>query len=215
MLVAGTLIFLAISRRAELGPLPIPGASTATAPTTAETSPPSAQPPDPAAAAALKACRAKVEAADEVLTTAKTGMRHWSEHVQAQTDGNAGKITAGEMDDIFDRTMKAGDEDEKRYQAAVKSYKAQDGKCGNVPGASAQVSQRLARCAERGRAQDPVLDAAHDGMEDWMKHLGEMRRSAKGKIHNPQQKWLQTWRAAPKNIKAYDHAADKFSAPDC
>ena len=50
-------------------------------------------------------------------------------------------------------------------------------------------------------------------MEDWIKHLGDMRRSEQGKIHNPQQKWLKTWRAAPKNIDAYDEAADKFSTP--
>ena len=60
-----------------------------------------------------------------------------------------------------------------------------------------------------------MLAAADDGMEDWVKHLGDMRRSEQGKIHNPQQKWLETWRAAPKNIDAYDEKAEKFSAPDC
>ena len=50
-----------------------------------------------------------------MLATAKTGMRNWSDHIQAQTDANSGEITVGEMEDIFDRTMKAGDEDEKRY----------------------------------------------------------------------------------------------------
>ena len=150
-----------------------------------------------------------------MLATAKTGMGHWSDHIQAQTDANSGEITIGEMEDIFDRTMKAGDEDEKRYRSAMKSYEDQDGSCRKVSGASAKITKQLARCAERGKAQDPVLGAADDGMEDWIKHLGDMRRSEQGKIHNPQQKWLATWRAAPKNIDAYDEAADKFSAPDC
>jgi hypothetical protein len=229
MLLAGLLLFRGLSRQAELGGLSIPDASTASAAATPEvatpttsastpslsTSTPSGEPNDSAATAALRACRAKVKARDEVLAAAKTGMQHWSKHVQAQTDANAGKITVGEMEDIFDRTMKAGDEDEKRYSAAVKSYKDQDGSCREVSGASAKITEQLARCAERGKAQEPVLAAAKDGMGDWIKHLAEMRRSEQGKIHNPLKKWLATWRAAPKNIDAYDEAADKFSAPNC
>ena len=150
-----------------------------------------------------------------MLSAAKTGMRHWSEHVQAQTDANSGEITIAEMEDIFHRTMKAGDEDEKRYDSAAKSFEKEDGSCRKVAGASAKIAKQLARCSERGQAQEPVLAAAEDGMGDWVKHLGEMRRSEQGKIHNPQQKWLETWRAAPKNIDAYDEKAEKFSAPDC
>ena len=229
MLLAGLLLFRGLSRQAELSGLSTPGASTASSSASSANAPstpsvstpspsaatPSGQPDDPAARRALRACQAKIRAADEVLTAAKTGMEHWSEHVQAQTDANAGKITVGEMDKIFDRTMKAGDEDEKRYSSAVKSYEEQDGSCRKVPGASATITEQLARCAGRGTAQEPVLAAARDGMGDWIKHLGDMRRSDQGKIHNPQQKWLATWRAAPKNIDAYDKAADKFSGPDC
>ena len=125
----------------------------------------------------MKGCRAKVRAADQVMAAGKDGMRHWAEHVQAQTDALAGKITVGKMEDIFDRTMKAGDEDEKRYTAAVKAYRHRDGSCRAVAGASAQVAKQLTRCADRGRAQRPVLVAAEDGMADWTKHLADMRRS--------------------------------------
>jgi hypothetical protein len=163
----------------------------------------------------LRTCRAKVEAGDKVLATAKKGMQNWSNHVQAQTDANAGEITTGEMDDIFERTMKAGDEDEKQYEAAVKSFEGRKGTCREVRGASAQVARQLARCADRQRAQEPVLRAAEDGMQDWIAHIGDMRRSAQGKLHDPAQKWLETWRAAPKNIDAYNEAVDKYSAPDC
>jgi hypothetical protein len=142
-------------------------------------------------------------------------MRHWADHVQAQTDAFAGEITVGKMEDIFDRTMKAGDEDEKRYTEAVKSYHDRDGSCRPVAGASAKVTEQLADCAKRGQAQRPVLAAAEDGMADWTKHLAEMRRSMKGKIHNPQKKWLKTWRAAPPHINAYEKAANRFSAPRC
>jgi hypothetical protein len=150
-----------------------------------------------------------------VLAAAKTWMQHWSEHIQAQTDANSGKITDVEMEDIFDQTMKAGDEDEERYRSAITRYEDQDGSCRKVSGASAKISDQLARCAEREKAQEPVLAAAEEGMEDWIKHLGEMRASAQGKIHNPQAQWLRTWRAAPKNINAYEEAVEDFSAPRC
>src|SRR5215210_6168595 len=149
MLVAGMLIFLGIGRRDELARLPILGAST----TSASPASRSGQPDESPGAAALRACRAKVEAADKVVTTARTGMKDWSDHIQAQTDANAGKVTMEEMDDIFDRTRKAGEEDEKQYRAALKGYEDQDGSCREVSGASAEVTERLARCAERGQAQ--------------------------------------------------------------
>ena len=229
MLLAGLLLFRWVGRQAELGELSIPGASTASASAspaavsstaTASTPSPSAATPsgqqdDSAATAALRACKAKIKAADEVLAAAKTGMRNWSDHVQAQTDANAGKITVGEMEDIFDRTMKAGDKDEKRYSSAVKRYEDRDGSCREVSGASATINEQLARCGRREQGQEPVLAAAGDGMGDWIKHLGDMRRSEQGRIHNPLQKWIATWRAAPENINAYDKAADKFSAHDC
>ena len=137
MLLAGLLIFRGLGEQAEQGGLSIPGVSTASCrpalrrprplsyaqgnysdaepESDIQLSTPTAKPNDAAASRALRACRAKVKAADEVLDAAKTGMGHWSEHVQAQTDANSGEITIGEMEDIFQRTMKAGDEDEKRY----------------------------------------------------------------------------------------------------
>ena len=96
-----------------------------------------------------------------------------------------GKITTAELDAIFDRTMKAGHRDESRWADAIQAHKETSGSCEDVSGAPTDVADQLARCAERGRAQEPVLNAAHDGMADWTKHLGEMRRSMKGKLHNP------------------------------
>ena len=226
LLVVGVLIILGLGRQADTGNLPIPrpfssapASTTATDPTptgptrTDPTRTGSAQ--EESADTALKACRANVAAADKVLAVGKDGMLNWSEHIQAQTDANEGEITIAEMDAIFDRTMKAGDHDETRWADAIKAHQKTSGSCKNVAGAPTEVANQLARCAERRRAQEPVLNAAHDGMADWTKHLGEMRRSMKGKLHNPQQKWLQTWRAAPPHINAYKQAVGRFSAADC
>jgi len=225
LLVAATFILLGLRRQAEVGTLPIPLESAESTSPAATVSPPNTTSRDSEAktakaktvkaAAALKGCEAKVRAADQVMAAGEDGMRHWAEHVQAQTDALAGKITVGKMEDIFDRTMKAGDEDEQRYTAAVKAYRQRDGSCRAVGGASAQVAKQLTRCAGRGRAQRAVLVAAGDGMADWTKHLADMRRSKHGKVHNPQKKWLKTWRAAPPHINAYGKAADRFSAPRC
>jgi hypothetical protein len=167
------------------------------------------------AATALERCRAKVRAADEVMAAGKVGMRNWADHVQAQTDAFAGEISIGKMEDIFRRTQRAGDEDEKRYTGAVEAYHRRGGSCRAAAGASAQVRRQLARCANRERAQGPVLAATADGMADWTTHLAVMRRSEDGKVHNPQQKWLRTWRAAPSHINAHRKAASRFSAPTC
>jgi hypothetical protein len=222
LVIVGILIILGLRRQADLGNLPIPGASNTSASissapaSTAATNPTSAGPAqDSSADAALKACRENVAAADKVLTVGKEGMRNWSDHVRAQTDANAGKITTAEMDAIFDRTMKAGDEDEERYARAIRARREMRGSCNNVRGASTEVANQLKRCAERSRAQEPVLSALNDGMADWTRHLDEMRLSEKGQIHNPAEKWLQTWRAAPRNINAYKRAVDRYSAPDC
>ena len=222
LLIVGVLVILGIRRQADLGNLPIPQASSPSASiTSASASPPATDPSstgpsqDNAAAATLKACRENVAAADKVLAVGKEGMRNWSDHIQAQTDANDGKITTAEMEAIFDRTMKAGDQDEDRYAAAIRTHQQTRGSCDNVPGAATEVANQLKRCAERSRSQQPVLSALQEGMADWTSHLGDMRRSAKGQIHNPEEKWLRTWRAAPRNIDAYERAADRFSAPDC
>ena len=231
LLVAATLILFGLRRQADLGTVPIPLESTQSPSSAAPESTPSTPSKDSTAkakakakatkakaaqaAAALKRCQAKVRAADAVMAAGEDGMRHWADHVQAQTDAFAGEISVGKMDDIFRRTQKAGEDDAKRYTGAVKAYHGRGGSCRAAAGASGQVSRQLARCANRGKAQRPVLVAVRDGMTDWTKHLAVMRRSEHGKVHNPQQKWLKTWRAAPPHINAYKKAAGRFSAPKC
>jgi hypothetical protein len=216
LLAAGLALLFGLNRYQRSGDVPISEVVSIVASGLVETPGQNGQPSGPAISRALDACRAKVSAADNVLAVAKEGMGHWAEHIQAQTDANAEKISIKKMNEIFDRTMAAGHHDEERYADAVQAYRDQQGRCDPTAETESEIGTQLAQCAERERAQQPLLNAAEDGIEDWTKHLADMRRSKKGQIHNPQKKWLQTWRAAPKNINAYEEAAEKFTAaPTC
>jgi hypothetical protein len=170
---------------------------------------------DPAATKALNDCRAAVRAADRTVAAAETGLKHWSEHVQAQTDANVGKITATKMDGVFKRTRLAGPDDQKRYQDAVKAADTLSASCQAPAGATASVKQKLNDCAARSQAQKPLLEAAKDGMDDWKSHLAAMQRSRMGHVHDAQGVWLRAWRAAPPHIKAFKKADKSFDAPAC
>jgi len=187
--------------------------SPASAPPTTASSEPSGTPTG-SADQALKGCRAKVRAADDVLKAAEVGVDHWAEHVQAQTDANAGTITAAKMDAIFKRTRLAGTDDVEDYEDAVQAYEDESGECDSAD-ASPSVAEQIGRCAEREEAQAPVLDAAGDAMQDWESHLAAMRRSRMGHVHDAQGVWIRAWRAAPPHIEAYQDAAEEFDAPKC
>ena len=100
------------------------------APSTAESSPsPSATAESASAAAqkAFEACQAKVAAADEVIKQGKIGVEHWAEHVQAQKDDLAGKLTIEEMKAQFKKTRLKGPGDLDRYDDALSAYKDLEG----------------------------------------------------------------------------------------
>jgi hypothetical protein len=159
----------------------------------------------------LATCRQAVGARDAVIAAAATGMGHWSAHVQAQTDANAGKLTVKGMKQIWTRTRLLGPEDVARYDDAVDAAPGASQQCATPPDAApAEVRTALEQCAERMAAQGPVLAASAHGMADWAKHLADMRRSRMYHVHNAQQIWVDTWRAAPPNIRAFGKAQQKF-----
>lgn len=163
----------------------------------------------------LDACREQVAAGDRVLASARTGMKHWSQHVQAQIDADAGRITVADMDATFSRTRASGPEDVRQYDGAVRTLRRSAGSCDKPRGVTSEVATRLKACAARQDAQRPVLGAAEDGMSDWKQHLTDMRRSDQGMISQPAKRWQETYRAAPAHIDAYRRAVDGFDAPRC
>jgi hypothetical protein len=167
-----------------------------------------------AAAEHLAACQRSVRAADQVVREAKVGIGHWKEHVQAQTDMFAGKITGEEMGAIFTRTRLAGPADVQRYSDALRSQARAQATCEPVEGAPAEIETALTRCEKRADAQKPVLAAAEDGMGDWRGHLEDMA-SRQQYRHNAQFHWLQTWRAAPPHLNAWKRSLKEMDAPSC
>jgi hypothetical protein len=189
------------------------------APTTAESSPtPSVEPANAAAQQALEACQAKVRAADEVIKQGTTGVEHWAGHIQAQKDGNAGKISPEQMKARFKATRLKGPGDLTRYDDARSAYKDLEGSCEPVDGADSAVAASLVACEERSNAQEPLMAATAAGMKDWKSHLTFMQRNALHQAGTPGQAldtWLKQYDAAPKNINAFKKATAKFDAPSC
>jgi hypothetical protein len=191
------------------------------APSTAVSSPSPSVTTDPASAAAQKAfeaCQAKVQAADEVIKQGKTGVEHWAGHIQAQKDGNAGKITPEEMKARFKATRLKGPGDLERYNDALSAYKDLDGSCGEQEAADSVVAAALADCNTRSKAQKPLMSATDAAMDDWKGHLTFMQRNAVHQAGTPSQAlqtWLDQYNAAPKNLNAFKKATDSFEAPSC
>ena len=165
---------------------------------------------------ALQSCRAKLRARDGVISAADTGVGHWSEHVQAQTDANSGKISASDMQAIFKRTRLAGPADLKRYQAALAADRSSSGACTAPAGASAAQRTQFASCVKRSRAQEPALASGKAAMADWQSHLRAMQMSRMGHVNDAQGVWIRAWRAAPEDISAYKSAKTSYAdAPAC
>jgi hypothetical protein len=193
------------------------------APSTAESSPsptegPTVSPASAASKKALEACQAKVNAADEVLKQGKTGVTHWSIHVQAQRENLDGKITVDQMKARFKKTRLKGPDDLKRYDDALSKYNDLEGSCEKVKGADTAVAAALAKCEKRSKAQPAVLKATAAGMKDWKAHQKLMQLNALHKAGSPsdaQSSWLKQFYAAPKHIKAFKKASADYKAPSC
>jgi hypothetical protein len=192
------------------------------APSIAESSP--SQPPSTAAEPAseeqkaLEACQAKVRAADEVIKQGTTGVEHWAGHIQAQKDSFAHKISTEQMKAQFKATRLKGPGDLKRYDDARSAYQGVGGSCGEVKRAESVVAAALADCNKRSKAQKPLMAAADAAMKDWKAHLTFMQRNKIHRAGTPseaQATWLRQYGAAPKNIKAFKNATEKFDAPSC
>ena len=163
-------------------------------------------------AAVVDGCKATVQSRDTVISRAASGIDHWSQHVQAQTEANAGKISVDMMKRSFMRTRLLGPADIARYRDALDAAAEKSDGCSTPKAAPADIAATLETCETRLTAQKPVLVAGARGMGDWSSHLAAMRRNKESHVHNAQQVWVSAWRAAPTHIRAFDRAEGRFAA---
>jgi hypothetical protein len=170
-----------------------------------------------AAVKAMNACRDRVNAADDVLDEARTGVGHWEAHVDAERRAEAGTISIAERQKIFKATREKGPGDQKRYAEALRAYDdVKKASCGKTDGADAKTAATMAKCRQRADAQAPVLKTAAAAMGDWKQHLADMQRSRVQHNSDAQQVWINAYKAAPRNIDPYEKALQKFDkAPEC
>jgi hypothetical protein len=191
-------------------------ASPSATPTPSASAKPSATPASTEAVRAMEACQKRVRAADRVLDEARTGIDHWEAHVDAERRADRGDISVDARQAIFKATRLKGPADQKRYADAQRDYqRTRDAFCGKAKGADAKVAAALSTCRERAVAQGPLMRAAAAAMGDWKSHLAAMQRSREIHVDNAQAIWLAAYRAAPKNINAYEKARRDFDAPRC
>jgi pyruvate/2-oxoglutarate dehydrogenase complex dihydrolipoamide acyltransferase (E2) component len=208
---------VAESTPSDAGPSSASTASSAApSPSASATPTATASPASTEAVRAMESCRERVQAADEVLKQARTGIGHWEAHVGAERAAAKREISTEKRQAIFKATRLQGPDDQRRYADAQRAYdKVRDASCGKAKGADAEVTATLATCRERAVAQGRLMAAAAKPMGDWKSHLAAMQRSREIHVDNAQQVWLEAYKAAPPNINAYEKALSKFDAPRC
>jgi hypothetical protein len=193
--------------------------SSSGAPTSTTTATASAA--DSAARAALKACVDRQAGATGLLDSITTGAGHWSDHVQAETDLEAGRRALIDVTtNTWGPTRAAGPGDVTRFQAASAGFDQLPGCSTDVAGAAAStsVAAQLKACATREAALDTVVTVGTRVMGDWQTHLSEMADHADGHINNAQAQanWRKRWSASGTNLDPYKTAvASLAAAPAC
>jgi len=170
----------------------------------------------PAADAALDRCIEESKSAAAVLAAADAGIQDWRDHVQAQTDGNSGKINVSQMNSIFQRTRLAGPADLAKYDSAVTEFQQLGGACDPMSSATGKVAKSLDACLDLRKIQDTAMASADDAMTDWRDHQTKEGGTDAGHYGESTRDWLHDWRNADKNLDAYDQDKKAVArAPAC
>jgi hypothetical protein len=174
--------------------------------------------------AATRACQVAVARARDAVAAARPSFSHWSGHVRAQRDYDAGTATIEQTRERWATTRATADADLADFAAAYSAYEAVQDGCAESPG---QDSRRQAPPGQSppGQAsdegQDPALAmcrtefvavsaaaaAAKAVVDDWAAHVAMM----KGKEHYGAEEYGQMWRdmvaAAPADLEAFTRAS--------
>jgi hypothetical protein len=165
----------------------------------------------------LHTCAVRVSNAERVIAAAGVGVSHWRQHIQARTDMLKGRISMKKMDQVWERTQRAGPADQRRFHATERRHPS-GSHCGQPRTYPPRLKRLAEHCLIRAAATTRGLRAAHGAMRDWRVHLANMAKFSRGRMSAAmaQGRWVQAWRNAPIHITAYRTARAVLDrAPTC
>lgn len=202
-------------------PSSAPSSAATPAVTTSAPSSPTTSAAQAAVRAALSACVARQAAVAPLMSAVTTGAKHWSDHVQAETDLESGARSLIDVKtNTWGPTRAAGPGDVAAYDAASAAW-GQTPACATAASDASvpsDLTTKLQACTTREQSLDAWVGAGAAVMQDWRTHLGEMADHADGHTNSAlaQANWLKRWREAPTHLTPYAAATTALAAaPAC
>ena len=168
--------------------------------------------------AATWACGTAVARARDAVGAARPSFSHWSGHVRAQRDYDAGTATIEQTRARWAATKATADADIADFTAAYAAYEAVQDGCSEPPGQASGNGRDpvLAVCRTEFTAISAAVVAAKAVVDDWAAHVEMM----KGKEHYGPEEYGQMWRdmvaAAPADLATFSRASLAMSGHvDC
>lgn len=163
-------------------------------------------------------CRGQVNAGDRAVKAARQSYQDWYEHVHAELDLDAGKITFDKAEAIWNRTHKLGTKDMSNFGTTKALYKTEGKACSKVVPEQvlAPFTDDARDCKKRAAAIADTVAAGSKVADDWSKHTLQHRTKQTTDPSEYHDAWMKLVRAAPKHLKAFrtQYAAYK-KAPTC
>jgi hypothetical protein len=161
------------------------------------------------AAAATRACETAVARGRDAVAAARPSYSHWSGHVRAQRDYDAGTATIEQTRERWAATKATADADLADFRTAYAAFEtAQDG-CAQDSGRPAPDDRHttaapvMAQCRTEFAVVSAAVAAAKGVVDDWAAHVAMM----KGKEHYGPAEYGQMWRdmvdAAPADLARF------------
>jgi hypothetical protein len=156
------------------------------------------------------ACEVTVARAREVVVAAQPSFSHWSGHVRAEVDLDAGRATLEQTRARWAATKATADADLADFATAYSAFEAvQDGCADRAAQADRAVvpSPTMAECRTEFAALSTAVTAAKAVVDDWSAHVEMM----KGKEHTDPAQYGRMWHdmvaAAPTNLARFSEAS--------
>ncbi|MGH3099153.1 MAG: hypothetical protein ACRDMV_24480 [Streptosporangiales bacterium] len=163
-------------------------------------------------------CRDQVRAGDKAVKAARQSYQDWYQHVHAELDLDAGKITFDQAQAIWERTHKLGSKDMSRFDSTKILYENRGKACSKVVPEQvlAPFTDDAHDCKTRQAAIADTIAAGSKVAADWSKHTLQHRTKQTADPSAYHEAWMKAVHAAPAHLKAFrtQYAAYK-KAPSC